>query len=116
MRTILLAIVLLAAMPTQAQLTGLMLEEQCKSEEGTSGFLACMAYFAGYSEASAIWREATVAAEYEVPPFMPCPETVNRQVMIRVWLKFIEENPEKLEETPRWSILQAMIESFPCRK
>lgn len=113
--TVGLWLMLLAAMPTQAQLTGLMLEKDCGSEYGSAGYLGCMAYFAGWAGGSAVWRGISKAAEQQPHPMMPCTDDVNREVMVRVWLKHIEENPEELQKPPHWSILSAMIESFPCK-
>ena len=75
MRSLIAIAALLLAMPSQAQLTGLTLEQQCR-EEGTGLYLSCMAYFAGYEDASTVWR--SISEELEQPLPMPCTAQVNR--------------------------------------
>ena len=116
MKKLILAITLLAAFPAQAQLTGLQLEEYCEAEEGSFTWGLCTGYFSGYRAGSAVWRGMLDIVDQPPPPIMPCTDQASTLVMVRVWLKHIEENPEKLDYPPRFSILQAMIESFPCEE
>jgi hypothetical protein len=114
MRALLLAITLLASLPTQAQFTGLRLEEWC-SESEADLYAACLTYFAGHADASAVWKHVAVKQGTPVSMF-PCTDGIQPEVLIRVWLKYIEENPEKLDSPPEWSIVFALMESFQCEE
>lgn len=112
MKTLMAIAALLASVSAQAELNGLEMEGWC-SDEGSAAYLTCIGYFAGYTEGSSVINDIAEAQNKTING-MFCIEGVDRQVMARVWLKYIEENPEKLELPPRWSIAQAMLESFPC--
>lgn len=112
MKSLIAIATLLIALPSYAQLTGLMLEEWC-SDEKAQEYSLCAGYFAGYDDASNVWRNLAEEAEKKHGA-MFCTRGANREVLQRVWLKYIEENPEKLEMPPRWSLAWALNEAYPC--
>jgi hypothetical protein len=51
-----------------------------------------------------------------LPPFICPPESVTREQQLRIVVKYLKENPEKLHEPEVTSIALAMAFAFPCGK
>lgn len=51
-----------------------------------------------------------------LPPFICRPETVTKEQQLRIVVKYLKENPEKLHEPEVSSIALAMAFAFPCGK
>jgi hypothetical protein len=103
---------LLGGVETHAQVDGLTMEKWCKSEsinyKGT-----CAAYFRGLSDSSTLWQIWSDSRNQEK---LHCAPEQSGDVTTRVWLKYLEENPEKLSLPAGWSYLEAMQDAYPCEE
>ncbi|WP_085724682.1 Rap1a/Tai family immunity protein [Pseudomonas sp. R37(2017)] len=51
-----------------------------------------------------------------LPPFICPPESVTKEQQLRIVVKYLKENPEKLHQHEVTSIALAMASAFPCGK
>lgn len=114
MRTLLaIATALLAALPVQAQLESNELLYWCE-DTGSADQAMCAGYFAGLQNSGAIW---SAKAEIEGSEKLYCASSnVTPDIHLRVWQKFVDENPEMLAKTAIETYLAAMRDAFPCEE
>lgn len=110
-----LALALQVATPTARGLY-----EACTPQSTQDGFQdACLFYFAGYRDGwelyDALAANPGASSENEgVRAWRCAPENVTVQQVIRVFRRWVEENPESEHVYPTLAIMVAVGETWPC--
>jgi len=68
----------------------------------------CLGYTRGVSEAAQIWQLGTKVQTFCVP------EEADADQLVRVAVKYLEDNPAKLHYNAASTVLGAFMEAFPC--
>jgi len=76
-------------------------------EDGIAGGL-CIGYMAGVTETVRIWQQGTEKQTYCLP------EAAENNQLIRVTIKYLEDNPAELHKNASLLVQFALIEAFPC--
>lgn len=77
-------------------------------EEALAG-THCAGYVGGLNDMLALWRDFDERVAYCTPR-----EGLETVQVIRVFAKWLKENPERLHETARLLFFASMRDSFPC--
>lgn len=81
------------------------------SPDEAIGGISCISYVSGFVDGLALAVGTNKSRRVVCFPEKGVP---NEQ-MIRIFLKYLTDNPEKLHETGRMSLLIALAKAFPCR-
>lgn len=81
------------------------------SPDEALGGISCISYVSGFVDGLALAVGTNKSRRVVCLPEKGVP---NEQ-MIRIFLKYLTDNPEKLHETGRMSLLIALAKAFPCR-
>ena len=104
---------LLVTLPVQSQVGSNELLYWCE-DTGSADQSMCVGYFAGLQNSGAIW---SAKAEIEDSEKLHCASSdVTPDIHLRVWQKFVKENPEMLAKAAIESYLAAMRDAFPCEE
>lgn len=71
--------------------------------------LSCMSYLRGMRDATTILNSLTGTQQ------MCVPETVTTSQLVRVVVKYLRDNPEKLHEHMGGRAFLAMVVAYPCK-
>ena len=70
----------------------------------------CIGYMAGVKETASGWHQATEKQPYCIP------EAAESDQLIRVVVKFLENNPAQLHYSAATLVQTAFAEAFPCKE
>jgi len=77
--------------------------------DGTA-FGFCLGYMAGVTETARIWQLGTERQAYCLP------EAAENDQLIRVTIKYLEDNPAELHKNASLLVQVALVEAFPCKE
>ena len=109
--TVGLWLMLLAAMPVQAQMESNKLQYMCE-DIGSTDWAMCAGYFAGMQNIGAVWSGYAEIGGSKGPYCVSA--NVTPDIHLRVWQKYVEENPEELAKPAVVTYIGAMQDAFPC--
>ena len=117
-RNLMLVLVVLSTLtspsvfPTPTIINGYKLWQACKNQSDAQDLAFCVGYMTGLQNAEAAWGVFNDVSGYKKPY---CVEfQTDPDVLLLVWLKYVEENPEQLSESALATYLNAMMDAFPC--
>jgi hypothetical protein len=119
------ALFICCSLPALAQATGNDLLRECElatkpepkmTTEDFAQSLHCLGYVSGVVDTFSLWRVASGDKHIQSPnlPCFPNGHLENLQ-MVRVVLKFMQDNPDKLHWGAPELILTALRNAFPCK-
>ena len=70
----------------------------------------CAVYFRGVLDFIQFTQDAS---DGEVPAFFCRPATLTPEIAVKIWNRYVEENPEHLTDPIIVSLLRAMLDAYP---
>lgn len=122
MRSLIALLILVCSLPAAAQRDGNLMVRACHlavdhengqrlSEDQTTDALSCISYIAGFRDALQLVSQlgkSNIA-------FCPPPDGLSATQAARVYVKYLDAHPEKLQEAPATLLALSLVEAFPCK-
>ena len=70
---------------------------------------SCMSYYS-----AAVSMASLIDGIDEAQPYFCIPDNFNTRIGIKIWRRYVEENPEQLTDPAVGSILLSLMQAYPC--
>lgn len=87
--------------------------EHCERNDGL-GDGYCIGYYSGVLQATANTIATFKTGGLGVFDFYCAPENFTMGIGVKVWKRYVEENPEMLTEDPFYTITFSLQDAYPC--
>lgn len=89
------------------------LVDVCTIETGHEEYVAAVAFCYGFFEGAIRYAEAIADSKYR-KPLVCAPEGTTRLQAVQVFVEYINENPQYVDEGPVDAIYRALMPRWPC--